>query len=113
MTMTAMTVSTEMFTEVGSHVYEQDVALANKRVLITGSTRGIGRALAFGFARRGAQVIVHGRNSDTVHELITDLSRVSHVIPVGLAVDLSTAGAGSVLVDRALNAVGGIDLVIN
>jgi NAD(P)-dependent dehydrogenase (short-subunit alcohol dehydrogenase family) len=46
-------------------------SVAGKRVLITGSTRGIGRALATAFARRDALVVVHGRGESDVRSWIS------------------------------------------
>lgn len=47
--------------------------LANKTVFITGATRGIGAALAHGFAREGAYVLVHGRDVDAGTALAKEL----------------------------------------
>ena len=51
-----------------------EVSLEGKRILLTGATDGLGRAVAHGFAKRGAALIVHGRSAsrcqDTVQELI-------------------------------------------
>jgi FlaA1/EpsC-like NDP-sugar epimerase len=50
--------------------------VAGKRVLITGSTRGIGRALAVAFARREASVVVHGRDEgDVQRTAVVDRAR--------------------------------------
>jgi NAD(P)-dependent dehydrogenase (short-subunit alcohol dehydrogenase family) len=90
-------------------------SLVGKRVLITGSTRGIGRALAAGFARRGARVVVHGRSEATVREAASAIaqSQPSHPCAAAIAADLSIAGEGRALVQRALAEIGGLDLVIN
>jgi 3-oxoacyl-[acyl-carrier protein] reductase len=87
--------------------------LAGKRVLITGSTRGVGKAAAAGFARCGAKVIIHGRREVDACEIAAALSRNSPVEAVGLAADLTVAGAGRALVERALQRVGGLDIIIN
>jgi NAD(P)-dependent dehydrogenase (short-subunit alcohol dehydrogenase family) len=89
--------------------------VAGKRVLITGSTRGIGRALAMAFARRGASVVVHGRNDDDVQRAAVAIARAADAggRVHGVAIDLSKAGAGRELVERAVYELGGLDVVIN
>ncbi len=75
-------------------------------VVITGSTRGIGRALAEACAKRGAKVVVHGRH---------DVARTSETIEgaVGIAADLSTAEGAARLITGALAACGRIDVLVN
>jgi NAD(P)-dependent dehydrogenase (short-subunit alcohol dehydrogenase family) len=90
--------------------------IAGKRVLISGSTRGIGHALAHAFARRGAHVVVHGREEEEVRRAAVAIAHATgaadhHVH--GVAVDLARAGAGRELVDRAVSDLGGLDVVIN
>jgi NAD(P)-dependent dehydrogenase (short-subunit alcohol dehydrogenase family) len=89
--------------------------VAGKRVLITGSTRGIGRALATAFARRGASVVVHGRDEGDVRRAVAAITQAADAMDRvhGVAVDLSNAGAGRELVDRAVTELGGLDVVIN
>ena len=90
-------------------------SVAGKRVLITGSTRGIGRALATAFARRDALVVVHGRGESDVQRAVLDIVRAGAAADRvhGVAVDLSTPGAGRSLIDRAVSELGGLDVVIN
>lgn len=92
-----------------------DGSLTGKRVLVTGSTRGIGRALAEAFVQQGASVVVHGRTDDAAHELADRLGARSGpgVSVVGIGADLSVPGSGTTLVERAITALGGLDLVVN
>ncbi len=81
---------------------------AGRRVLITGSTRGIGNALARHFIREGASVAVHGRRADTVEQAMTELGATC-----GAHGDLQSAdGCASVVAD-ALRGLGGLDTLIN
>jgi NAD(P)-dependent dehydrogenase (short-subunit alcohol dehydrogenase family) len=82
-----------------------------KRVLITGGSRGIGRACALGFAERGATVAINYLdNRDAAQTTLTELSGDGHVM---LQADVSDAGAASGLVDAAAEALGGLDIVVN
>jgi NAD(P)-dependent dehydrogenase (short-subunit alcohol dehydrogenase family) len=89
--------------------------IAGKRILITGSTRGIGRALADGFASAGANVAIHGRREADVFATATAIreARTPSGEIVGIAADLAIAGAGRTLVAQAIRELGGLDLVIN
>jgi 3-oxoacyl-[acyl-carrier protein] reductase len=58
-----------------------DMGLRNKTALVTGSTKGIGKAIATELAREGVNVLVNGRNNEeverTVHELKSEFSSTS------------------------------------
>jgi NAD(P)-dependent dehydrogenase (short-subunit alcohol dehydrogenase family) len=89
--------------------------IAGKRVLITGSTRGIGRALADGFACAGASVAIHGRREADALAAATAIREAGAPagMIVGIGADLAVAGAGRTLVEHTLQVLGGLDLVIN
>lgn len=86
-------------------------SLHGSRVLITGSTRGIGLALAEALAQRGAVVAVHGRREAAAGKLAHKLSARGRA--VGLGADLAQPGAGRRLVEQCVAQLGGLDLVIN
>ena len=52
-----------------------ELQLVNKKVFISGSTSGIGFAMAQGFLQEGAQVIINGRSEDTIQEAIDKLNK--------------------------------------
>lgn len=56
-----------------------DLGLKDKVVLITGSSRGIGRAIALAFAREGAKVVVTGRTKSDVDKTVVDCGTLSDV----------------------------------
>ncbi len=87
-----------------------DLELTGKRALVSGSTLGIGRAIAESLAREGAEVIVNGRNADRVAQAVEELSAIGTAS--GLAADLSTAGGADALAKFATGN-GPVDILIN
>ena len=81
---------------------------SGKRVIVTGSTRGIGRETARLFLEEGARVVVHGRTQESVDETVADLGGGR-----GLPADVSTLEGCRKLVDRALDHLGGLDVLVN
>ncbi|WP_328608414.1 SDR family oxidoreductase [Amycolatopsis sp. NBC_00345] len=84
--------------------------LAGKTALVTGSTQGIGAAIAAGLARAGARVVVNGRSEGSVGKAIDALRRE---VPDGEF----TAGAGDVTTDegarQVVAAAGQLDVLVN
>ena len=82
-----------------------------RRVLVTGASRGIGRAVALAFAASGDAVAVHHRNSATAAAEVYDaLPGDGHVVVQG---DLAHPGQVSGFVDAAADALGGLDVLVN
>lgn len=84
---------------------------ANQRVLITGSTRGIGHALAARFIAAGAQVAINGRSEDAVAAAITALGGAAHCHPA--PGDVSSGAGCEAVVRAAVEGLGGLDILIN
>lgn len=87
-----------------------DLGITGRLALVTGSTQGIGRAIADSLATEGARVIVNGRSEDAVRRTIAALSRVGDAR--GVAADLATAQGASRLLDAAA-AIGAVDILVN
>jgi NAD(P)-dependent dehydrogenase (short-subunit alcohol dehydrogenase family) len=83
----------------------------DKVVLVTGASRGIGRAAARLFARAGARVAVHYRqDADAAAETLASLGGNGHC---AVAADVSDSAAVASLVDEVTNRMGGLDVVVN
>lgn len=88
-----------------------DLGLTGKRVLVTGGTKGIGRACALRFAAEGAGVSVCARNPEEVTATVEAL-RGKDVPAHGTALDVADKDALAAWVSEAAAALGGIDVVV-
>jgi hypothetical protein len=87
-----------------------DLQLEGKRALVTGSTAGIGYAIAEGLAKEGTTVIVNGRTSQRVEQAISQLARADVRGKIeGLAADLGTAQGVATAIERFPE----VDILIN
>ncbi|MGW7361536.1 SDR family NAD(P)-dependent oxidoreductase [Streptomyces sp. NPDC054802] len=82
-----------------------------RRVLISGASRGLGRAVAHAFAANGDRVAVHyGTREDDARRTLDALPGPGHVLVGG---DLSDAPGAADVADRAFAGLGGIDVLVN
>jgi NAD(P)-dependent dehydrogenase (short-subunit alcohol dehydrogenase family) len=82
-----------------------------RRVLVTGGSRGIGRAIARGFAERGDRVAVHfGASRERAAEVADGLPGGGHAV---VQADLADGEAVGRMVDEAAAALGGLDVLVN
>jgi meso-butanediol dehydrogenase/(S,S)-butanediol dehydrogenase/diacetyl reductase len=79
-----------------------------KRIIVTGSTRGIGLATAKLFVERGAEVVVHGRTDESVARAVAEIGG-GH----GIAADLESLEGCQSLIDAGLKVLGGLDVLVN
>jgi NAD(P)-dependent dehydrogenase (short-subunit alcohol dehydrogenase family) len=86
--------------------------LANKVLLVTGATSGIGKATALRFAQAGASIAAVGRNQEALLELQDQVeSGGTQLLPI--PVDLSHEGEAKSVVAKTLERFGGIDVLVN
>ncbi len=87
--------------------------LHNHTVLVTGAGRRLGRAFAEALAARGAAVAVHYGGSAAEAEAVADGIRRAGGRAVALQADLAQAQQAAGLIERAVGALGDIDLLVN
>ena len=86
--------------------------LTGKTALVTGSSRGIGRAIASTFAQAGANVIVHGSStSKKLSEIVAEI-KSNGGKAIEIAADLSDSRQISQLGEKAIAAFNGIDILV-
>lgn len=84
-----------------------DKRLVGKRILVTGGTGGLGRAMAARFVAEGAKVLITGRNEDKLKQISSELG--CEMLPFDLT---HVDGIGS-FVKRVIDQLGGIDCLVN
>ena len=91
---------------------ENSKSLGGKVAIVTGGSRGIGRAIARRLAREGAWVVIAARDKAALTAAADEISKAGGTVET-FAADLRTPEAPGALVRAALEAYGGIDMVVN
>ncbi len=86
--------------------------LSNKTAVVIGGTSGLGRAIAVGLARSGADVIATGRRSELVEEVGVEIEKTGRKT-LRLTVDVSKRESIDALRNAVLEKFGGADILIN
>ena len=87
--------------------------LTGKIALVTGASRGIGRAIALALASAGADVAVNYRASTGKAEAVAAAIQSAGRRSIALQADVAQAGAVRVLVDRTRASLGPVDILVN
>jgi short-subunit dehydrogenase len=91
----------------------QRATFEGRRVLLTGASSGIGRELAQELAARGAVLALAARREERLAELAAEVEAGGAPRPAVLPVDLARRGAAAELAERALGALGRVDVLVN
>lgn len=83
--------------------------LGGRGFVVTGSTRGIGRALAEHLIRRGARVAINGRNHDEVERVVAEIGEGA----TGVAADITEEAGANELIERAAARLDRLDGLVN
>ena len=82
-----------------------------KAVLVTGASRGIGRAIALAFAERGASVsLVYRSDSEAADDTLARMAGAGHC---QVQADVSTAAGAAHAVEKSIELLGGLDIAVN
>ncbi|MFC4949629.1 SDR family NAD(P)-dependent oxidoreductase [Pseudonocardia sp. GCM10023141] len=86
---------------------------AGARVVVTGGAANIGRGIAHGFAREGARVLIVDIDGEQAERVRGELAELGAAAAEALALDLTAEGAGAAAIGRAVEAWGGVDVLVN
>lgn len=88
-------------------------ALGGKVALVTGGSRGLGRAMVTAFAREGASVVIASRKLDACEALAEEVSRSTGAEALAFAANVSSWADCDALADAALDRFGCVDVLVN
>ena len=89
-----------------------DLGLKDRVAIVTGSSRGLGKASAVALAAEGARVVLNGRTEATLEEAANEIRSAGGTVAT-VAADVSTELGCNALVDGAIDAFGQIDILGN
>jgi 3-oxoacyl-[acyl-carrier protein] reductase len=89
-----------------------DIDLKDRRIVVAGGSRGIGRAIALGFAAGGAQVSICARGAEALEQTRAEIAALGGTAHAATC-DLSSEAAIARYIPEAAAALGGIDVLVN
>ncbi|WP_313892534.1 SDR family oxidoreductase [Psychrobacillus sp.] len=91
-----------------------DLGLSNKRVIVTASSKGLGKATALQFAKEGAKVLISSRNEEDLKKTAEELKIASNNLEIYYAVcDVTNENDIYRLFETATAKLGGVDILVN
>ena len=92
---------------------ESYMSIKNKTVIITGGTRGIGKAIAEAFAKQGANIVISATKQETCDALAKTFAEQYNIKAIGIQTDVSDFDQCNALIDSTKKEFGTIDIIIN
>jgi 3-oxoacyl-[acyl-carrier protein] reductase len=87
--------------------------LKDKIALVTGSSRGVGRGIALGFAKEGAKVVVNYTSNETAANEVVDAIESMGSKAIAVKADVAKASDAEKLVSTAIDTYGRLDILVN
>ena len=89
-----------------------DLGLKGKVAVVTGGSRGLGRASAESLAREGARVYMCARGPETLEQTLSEMSSAGYTVS-GTTADVTTSDGCQRVVQGAIESFGGVDVLVN
>jgi NAD(P)-dependent dehydrogenase (short-subunit alcohol dehydrogenase family) len=90
-----------------------DLGMTGKKALVTGGSEGIGKAIAWAFAREGVDVAICARRKEPLERVAAEIARATNRQIVPIPADLTKAADAENFVKQAHAALGRIDILVN
>jgi NAD(P)-dependent dehydrogenase (short-subunit alcohol dehydrogenase family) len=90
-----------------------DLHLEGKKALISGGSRGIGKAIAFQLAREGCDVVIGARSEGPLQATVDEIAKATGRKVAGFTVNTLDLASIKGFVKQSADALGGVDIVIN
>jgi NAD(P)-dependent dehydrogenase (short-subunit alcohol dehydrogenase family) len=90
-----------------------DLQLKGKRAVVSGGSRGIGKAIARELAREGCSVVLGARTKQTLDDAAAEISSETGAKVIGISVDTTDAESIKSFMKLAADSLGGVDILIN
>lgn len=90
-----------------------DLQLKNKVVIVTGSSKGIGKAIAFGFAKEQAKVVICSRNKKTLENTASEIEKSTSAQVLPVQTNLLDKQSITSLINKTIEKFEKIDILIN
>lgn len=87
--------------------------LNGKAAIVTGGTKGIGRAIAEALVREGVNVCVSARNQEEIEQAVSELGELGEGMATGAACDVRDYEQVRALIAHAVSEFGGLDILVN
>jgi 3-oxoacyl-[acyl-carrier protein] reductase len=90
-----------------------DIDLSGKVALVTGASRGIGRAIAERLASAGATIVVNGRSGESAEQAAAEIGEKFGIETLAVAADVADAAAVSAMMQAVFKGRGRLDVLVN
>ncbi len=90
-----------------------ELGLKNKVALVAASSKGLGKAVAYGLAREGTKLVICARNKDTLEKTADDIFLETGVSVFPLSVDLTESDQIDWLIEETMDLFGRVDILVS